>query len=1049
MPPVLSTSDGKLENLKKRIKGPNMEKLLLFKVGKHQYGLDMTCVSGIHQLNPTLAEIDQSHYRSIQIVDGRETTLYNIASILGESDADLYNRDSRLIRVSANDHFITFKVDQIDGPANVEDDQLTLLPSIFKERSQACFPYVLSNRGALTLIINPQEIAAIAADLEDSDSQGQNVQSESGAMNDIVTTAGEMEIETADIEDNMDMVTSAEEDDIMEVEAIEAADEGEDEVFIEDIAEELDNEEDAIEDIDDILAAAEGMIFDEDGMEVADDIGEFADEIQITAEDASIEEQDAAEAKVDDIEAIDDILQAAQEFEDDVDVDDIVVTAEDEFDEIEATEEEVDIPSVAIEDRTDSDDGMATADEDADALTEDLETDDDFEDEFDEIETTDEEVDIPSVAIEDETDSDDGMATADEDADALTEDLEIDDDFEDEFDEIETTDENLDIPVDVLEDDTDIDDDIATADEDADALTEDLEIDDDFEDEFDEIETTDENLDIPVDVLEDDTDIEDEFDEIEIAAEEMDIPADTVEDDTNIDDDIITADEDDDALTEDLEADHDFEDELDEIETTAAEVDILADAVEDDTDVDDIGATLEEDTDTITEAPDTDDEIDATERLDAEAVAIEDEVEADNDEIVIAVEEDRNIEEDETGTDDDIGTDAEEVDIVEEAVEDKADENAIVGVDDTDQESEQTESIENIDDASDAPTDADDIIGIEDFDSEEEIDIEVFPEIELLEEDEEDEDQTPERETMLDSAESEAKIGDDAEEQGDDGFDRMISLIKGLDYDAEVNASKDSDGLPKGGAKQGKDVSRKSLLKPTAVKKKPSEAEDLFNAVSLYHAPPDDAVDETTDNKDKGARPKKKKTQRAKKDDDSSAMTQSRRKDAPTEIAPEGSKTDSRESHSEGKKILTKPSETGQDQRQPRVVSKRAESDASTPADTKNKAKHLKERITAFSSTPSLPKTIDEKPITPSLNKADLEGSIVSSTPSEQDVFLQKLNDSLKNVIENKAFDDKLEKVVTQMVKKKMGQKKVGRKLANAFEECILKGVKDFDRPKK
>lgn len=846
-----------------------MEKLLLFKVGKHQYGLDMTCVSGIHQLNPTLAEIDQSDYRSIQIVDGRETTLYNIASILGESDADLYNRASRLIRVSANDHFITFKVDQIDGPANVEDDQLTLLPSIFKERSQACFPYVLSNRGALTLIINPQEIAAIAADLEDSDSQGQDVQSESGAMNDIVTTAGEMEIETADIEDNMDMVTSAEEDDIMEVEAIEAADEGEDEVFIEDIAEELDNEEDAIEDIDDILAAAEGMICDEDGMEVADDIGEFADEIQITAEDASIEEQDAAEAKVDDIEAIDDILQAAQEFEDDVDVDDIVVTAED------------------------------------------------------------------------------------------------------------------------------------------------------------------------------------EFDEIEIAAEEMDIPADTVEDDTNIDDDIITADEDDDALTEDLEADHGFEDELDEIETTAAEVDILADAVEDDTDVDDIGATIEEDNDTITEAPDTDDEIDATERLDAEAVAIEDEVEADIDEIVIAVEEDRDIEEDETGFDDDIGTDAEEVDIVEEAVEDKADENAIVGVDDTDQASEQTESIENIDDASDAPTDADDIIGIEDFDSEEEIDIEVFPEIDLLEEDEEDEDQTPERETMLDSAESEAKIGDDAEEQGDDGFDRMISLIKGLDYDAEVNASKDSDGLPKGDAKQGKDVSRKSLLKPTAVKKKPSEAEDLFNAVSLYHAPPDDAVDETTDNKDKGARPKKKKTQRAKKDDDSAAMTQSRRKDAPTEIAPEGSTTDSRESHSEGKKILTKPSETGQDQRQPRVVSKRAESDASTPVDTKNKAKHLKERITAFSSTPSLPKTIDEKPITPSLNKADLEGSIVSSTPSEQDVFLQKLNDSLKNVIENKAFDDKLEKVVTQMVKKKMGQKKVGRKLANAFEECILKGVKDFDRPKK
>ena len=116
-----------------------MQELLLFKVGKRQFGLDMPCVSGIHQVNPLLTEIAQSDYRSLQIVDGKETTLYNLPVVLGEKNPDRHTYEMRLIRVASNDHFITFKVDLIEGPVHVTPDQITPLPSIFKKKSQACY----------------------------------------------------------------------------------------------------------------------------------------------------------------------------------------------------------------------------------------------------------------------------------------------------------------------------------------------------------------------------------------------------------------------------------------------------------------------------------------------------------------------------------------------------------------------------------------------------------------------------------------------------------------------------------------------------------------------------------------------------------------------------------------------------------------------------------------------------------------------------------------------------------------------------------------------
>jgi len=322
--------------------------------------------------------------------------------------------------------------------------------------------------------------------------------------------------------------------------------------------------------------------------------------------------------------------------------------------------------------------------------------------------------------------------------------------------------------------------------------------------------------------------------------------------------------------------------------------------------------------------------------------------------------------------------------------------------------------------------DTDDIIKIEDFDNEE-ADVEVFPGIDLIHEDIDNAPQITESEEETAIAESSPDIEEDAEkrQQMDDGVNRMISLIKDLDFDAGVDLPKDIKALGKSVVADKKNTGQKPLPKRKLVKKKLSTDEDLFSAVSLYHAPPDVVTHDTTDENFEPVISKGKAADSV-KTTYSAAITGPTQESAITEASPAETPT---EPHKDGI-----------------FVEKHPVSPVSVDNTLANRPPNQESvsKTPDFSPRKSFSETIPEISIKPS---ADLFTSGTSSLPakaSEQDVFLQTLNHSLQNIFENENFDIKLEKVVTQMVKKKMGQKKVGRKLANAFEECILKGVKDF-----
>jgi len=771
-----------------------MQELLLFKVGKRQLGLEMLCVSGIHQVNPLLAEITQSDYRSLLIVDGKETTLYNLSVILGEENPSQHAREMRLIRVGVNDHFITFKVDQIDGPAHFRQDQMTLLPSIFQKKSQACFPYVLSHRGALTLILNPRAIEAIVTELERTDSQNKpEIMPELDSGDDPVDTSDSLNAAQLPI----DRIDAKKSDEVRETTAI--------------------DDSGVIP-----VAAISDLISDTDSdLNVEPVIKDIADEDDIIT--------------IDKINAVADTIEAGSDIEDAFDADAIIG-----IDEFDAEDDE-------IEETADFDDMIATAS----AAAED-----------DDIETVNE--------IEDTADLDDMIATAT----AATKD-----------DDIETVNE--------IEDTADLDDMIATAS----AAAED-----------DGIETV--------------TDIGDTADLDDMIA----IAAATARDDsietvTDIDD---TAD-------------------LDDMIATAAAA-IKDDGIETVTDIDDTA-------------------------------------DIDDIDVIIAV----------SDEDDDIETS-----------DDTANINAVINADTSGTENE--DSLVAID-----------IVGIDDFDKEE-VDIELFHEIDLISEDD-DIAETPEITEPEDEsgiAETSPDIEVDVEEQyqTDDGMNRMISLIKDFDFDADVNFPKDFRVLDKNVATGKKDGGSKHLPK-----RKLSAAEDLFSAVALYHAPPEAEVSGSAD-VSSGAVVSQTEEPEIAETADRTAIA----KPAHTSVMIP----------SESSEMPKPPPESGElaaiKIASPEPVNK-------TPANRPMIHEEVTQRTTVAPH-----KLLSEISISGALDTEALS----LSPESEQDAFLQKLDHSLKNIIENENFDIKLEKVVTRMVKNKMARKKVGRKLANAFEECILKGVKDF-----
>jgi len=100
------------------------------------------------------------------VVEGEDTPLYNLLSILGEEKSSDSRQSEKFIVVKAQDQQVGLIVDRVDRVVTVDSDRIEPLSPIFKGPARSCFPRVLKHEDKLVLLLAPEGIVNIAQETQ-------------------------------------------------------------------------------------------------------------------------------------------------------------------------------------------------------------------------------------------------------------------------------------------------------------------------------------------------------------------------------------------------------------------------------------------------------------------------------------------------------------------------------------------------------------------------------------------------------------------------------------------------------------------------------------------------------------------------------------------------------------------------------------------------------------------------------------------------------------------------------------------------------------------
>lgn len=120
------------------------QKMVLFRVGKRQYGIHMP------------------HVKNIQGVDDISESLkvprFDLSLLFGDNSITEEAKNKKLIMIDQNNQQLAFIVDGVDGVINADEHQIVPLPPVFEGHSRLCFPRVFTHGEQIILLINPEAI---------------------------------------------------------------------------------------------------------------------------------------------------------------------------------------------------------------------------------------------------------------------------------------------------------------------------------------------------------------------------------------------------------------------------------------------------------------------------------------------------------------------------------------------------------------------------------------------------------------------------------------------------------------------------------------------------------------------------------------------------------------------------------------------------------------------------------------------------------------------------------------------------------------------------
>jgi chemotaxis signal transduction protein len=138
-----------------------MKELLLFHVGKIQFGVDLHLTSSIEPLKPIVFEQPADSLQMAQGLDDQETRLYDLSELFDQKTLSGDSDNRKMIIVAVEGNPVGLIVDRVDRVISADDSRIEMLPSIFNGPSMLCFPGVLQYEGHLVLVLDPAGIVSV------------------------------------------------------------------------------------------------------------------------------------------------------------------------------------------------------------------------------------------------------------------------------------------------------------------------------------------------------------------------------------------------------------------------------------------------------------------------------------------------------------------------------------------------------------------------------------------------------------------------------------------------------------------------------------------------------------------------------------------------------------------------------------------------------------------------------------------------------------------------------------------------------------------------
>ena len=151
-----------------------MEKLLLFRIGNRQFGMNLPLIRSIYKTDAffekkaekrgsdEMVQVPDLNQQSETLfIDGKEIPLYDLSLLLSEGSAVSDSDGERVMLIDIHGHFIAIKVDRVANVVSVAGDRIEPLPPVFGNPSLIYFPRVLKQADTLILILDPDGIEKI------------------------------------------------------------------------------------------------------------------------------------------------------------------------------------------------------------------------------------------------------------------------------------------------------------------------------------------------------------------------------------------------------------------------------------------------------------------------------------------------------------------------------------------------------------------------------------------------------------------------------------------------------------------------------------------------------------------------------------------------------------------------------------------------------------------------------------------------------------------------------------------------------------------------